>query len=457
MKDGLLQKVKDFLSQHYVASRPILLGISGGTDSLALLHLLLECKRFLSIDLHLAHLDHGWREESQQEAFELQRKANELGLPFHTRRIVLKGKGEANLEEKGRKERIAFFQEVYLQIQAQALILAHQQNDQAETVLKRIFEGAHLFSVDAMQPVSSLEQMTVWRPLLSIDKEDLAFWLQKRGLQPFDDVTNRDPKFLRARMREFLIPVLEQQFGKSISSNICRLAEDVSLCKQAFQAKFEEGWNIACHGKQASFFDYRDMPFSCIFEIQSFLKLFLNRKGGFPSREVLHQAAQYLQNGAANKTFWISGKEVLVDRYRLILIEKDLPRFSGKNSLEEGFLLEENGHSWEARISIIPTIDNVERLKNSSWKECLSGQAFATFPYEESLEVLSLQDAGPKVQRQAKERFVRHSVPFRLRSCFPLIVKNEKLICDFLSGEIKNENLISHGKYMHINIKIFKN
>ena len=84
MKDPLVKTVRDFLSRYFVCGKPILLGFSGGPDSKALLHLLLECRSLrLPFELHLAHVDHGWRPESKNEADILAKEALQLRLPFH--------------------------------------------------------------------------------------------------------------------------------------------------------------------------------------------------------------------------------------------------------------------------------------------------------------------------------------------------------------------------------------
>ena len=83
IKDPLLKTLKDFLKSKNVSSQPILIGYSGGCDSKALLYLSLECSLLFKFPLYVAHIDHGWREESKQQAKALQKEVEELGLPFY--------------------------------------------------------------------------------------------------------------------------------------------------------------------------------------------------------------------------------------------------------------------------------------------------------------------------------------------------------------------------------------
>ena len=142
MRDPLVQKVKAFLDSHWKPGSPFLLGYSGGPDSKALLYILLECRKVLPLELCLAHVDHGWRKEGREEAEAIAREADKLGLQLFAHR--LEAIPNRNIEAEGRKERTCFFQNVYREICAQGLLLAHQADDQAETVLKRLLEGAHL-------------------------------------------------------------------------------------------------------------------------------------------------------------------------------------------------------------------------------------------------------------------------------------------------------------------------
>jgi len=218
-KDPLHHQVKTFLEKNAVSSKPILLGYSGGPDSLALLHLLLNC----NVDIHLAHVDHKWRKESSAEALDLAREAKRLSLPFYLHEISGIQEGDSNLEDRFRRERFQFFKKITQEKNCQALLLAHHLDDQAETVMKRLFEGAGLLHLGGLREISHYEQMIIWRPLLPFNKGKILSWLKMQGLEGIDDHTNQDTKYLRARMREVIFPGIEKQFGKGIGRNLHRL------------------------------------------------------------------------------------------------------------------------------------------------------------------------------------------------------------------------------------------
>ena len=220
----ILQNLSDFLHKYYQAGRQILVGYSGGPDSSALLHALCKVRFLPPAHLTIVHVDHSWREESSEEASRLKKFVESLGLHCIVERLE-EGASPKNLEEQARLARMAIFQKTYRSLRAQALILAHQAGDQAETVIKRIFEGSHITALGAMQPVSPLGEMTVWRPLLRFPKKALLDYCHEHAIPYLLDRTNGDTRFLRARMRKDLLPFLEHSFGKNIESNLARLGQ----------------------------------------------------------------------------------------------------------------------------------------------------------------------------------------------------------------------------------------
>ncbi|MDE3055294.1 MAG: tRNA lysidine(34) synthetase TilS [Verrucomicrobiota bacterium] len=199
---------------------PLLLGYSGGPDSKALLYALLEAGCHT---LQVAHVDHGWREESRQESEALCLEVQKLGIPFYSTR--LQEVPLRNREEAARVERFKFFRTV-APFGCQAIVLAHRAEDVAETVLKRLLEGAHLPFLGGMEEVSlQQEGPPLWRPLLSVKREEILSFLKKRSLPFFQDPTNLDPAYLRGRMRQTLFPTLREGFGKNFFDNLLLLSE----------------------------------------------------------------------------------------------------------------------------------------------------------------------------------------------------------------------------------------
>lgn len=246
-----MKRVKEFLDRHWDGKGALLLGYSGGPDSKALLYALLDAG---CSSLHVAHVDHAWRVESAKEADLIREEILSLGLPFHTTRLSsFTGK---NVEALFRKERFGFFNSLFEKIPFQALLLAHQADDRAETVLKRFFEGAHLSFLGGMQDISKIEGMPIWRPLLKVKKKNILAFLEKRSLEAFFDSTNQDTTYLRARLREETLPFLTRSFGKELTDNLSVISDrayelqrylDEKVARYPIE-KGEWGWAVRLHG-----------------------------------------------------------------------------------------------------------------------------------------------------------------------------------------------------------------
>src|SRR6476620_6970567 len=142
--------VLSFLKRYGDLNRPMLLALSGGPDSLSLLHLLLNCQKKLQFTFGIAHIDHRWRSESKEEAESLRQLAETHQISFHLK-VLDPSSFQGNLEENCRQKRLEFFRQLCHEYRYQAVLLGHHANDQAETVLKRLLEGSGWNGLAAMQ------------------------------------------------------------------------------------------------------------------------------------------------------------------------------------------------------------------------------------------------------------------------------------------------------------------
>lgn len=290
-----------------IVKRGVLLGYSGGPDSTCLLHNLLHLRESFPFPLHLAHIDHGWREESTKEAEILEKKAQELDLPFHLLR--LSSIPEKNREAFCREARYAFYKK---HLGEGVLALGHHGDDQAETVLKRIFEGASLSHLSGMKKLSIHDGMPVWRPLLHVRKKEILQYLNEREIPYFQDKTNEDGSNLRSRMRLDLIPFLESTFGKQITTNICYLSEKIELINEYVREKIE-----SIHPVKGPLGEYYDLPELNRVEAEFFLsKYVLSREERTQFGAHIIARSSDVQIKTAKGTLWL-------DRNYLFVLHKE--------------------------------------------------------------------------------------------------------------------------------------
>ncbi len=207
----------------------VVVGISGGPDSVGLLHLLQALRPVWALHLHLAHLDHGLRKASGRDAELVRCLGQRLSLPSTIERCDVGARCARegwSLEDGARRVRYQFLLDVARRERATRVVLAHTADDQAETVLMRLIRGAGLLGLGAM-PFARPLGGGIWvvRPLLEVWRTDLMTYLRKASIPYVDDPTNRDPRFLRNRIRHQLLPLLERDYHPNMKAALVQLAE----------------------------------------------------------------------------------------------------------------------------------------------------------------------------------------------------------------------------------------
>ncbi|MFI0434593.1 MAG: tRNA lysidine(34) synthetase TilS [Parachlamydiaceae bacterium] len=311
--------VKDFLLKHISSSSPFLLALSGGSDSLFLFYALLELRQDHGVLFHVAHVDHGWRQESQEEAKCLEELACQHDVPFHLKilnPLLLKG----NLEAASREERYRFFFHLMNQLEFQALLTGHHQDDLAETVFKRLFEGAHWSRWAPIKSERLIKGARILRPLLTMRKNEIKQALNKRGIHFFADPTNYETKYLRARLRETIFPRLNQEFGKEIQKSLIKISQEAEELISFFEERLNPLIDLSIRGPFGLMLDLKkQLPHSLV-EIKQLLRLLCDREGFFLSREVIEQGALALQLGRANQLFLTGFHRLYIDRKVIFIL-----------------------------------------------------------------------------------------------------------------------------------------
>lgn len=213
---------------------PVLLGLSGGRDSVALLRLLLD----RGTPLHACHIHHGIRgAEADGDALFCRDLCGQTGVPFHLRHIdcpALAEKTGQSLETAARNARRSIMIGLARECGCRAIALAHHADDQAETVLFRLCRGAA--GLRGMHPVHRAQGMLWLRPLLGCPRATLTAYLQELGQAWREDATNAVPDVARNRMRLEVLPALDRALGREVSPIInrsARLHEDTRAALDA--------------------------------------------------------------------------------------------------------------------------------------------------------------------------------------------------------------------------------
>ena len=299
MTQKLLQmmQAKGYFNQH----KKILVAVSGGADSMSLLHFLYNHQKDLDIQLGIAHVNHKQRQESEHEEAYLRHWAEEHKVPFHY--SAFSGKFSENAARTFRYE---FFKQLMKDYDYSALVTAHHADDQAETIFMRLLRGSrlrHLTGISAIRPFGTGQ---IIRPFLHLTKAQLPVTFH------FEDRSNTSLAYLRNRIRLSYLPTLSQENPK-IKEHLCLLAEEIGLMEQAL-------------GELTKDISITDLS---VFQQQSdAVQLFLlqNYLDSFPdlqlSKGQFNQLISYLRKNASGKMPLKNGYE-LVKTQTYFLIRKE--------------------------------------------------------------------------------------------------------------------------------------
>ena len=196
----------------------VLVAVSGGADSIALLRGLHVLARDFSLDLHVAHANHGVRlAESDADSLWVQSTCRDLSLPCVVADFGM-SPDQAGIEESARDLRFEFLIRTAQQTECAFVVLGHTANDQTETVLHHLLRGTGLAGLRGIPKTRPLaDGVALVRPLLEISREEVETWLRSLGQSWREDHTNRDDAMTRNRIRNQLIPQLEEQFNPQIA------------------------------------------------------------------------------------------------------------------------------------------------------------------------------------------------------------------------------------------------
>lgn len=228
----LVGRVKKSLCSSDVVSSggTLVVGVSGGPDSVALLHILARLRYELGVHLHVAHFNHNLRKSARLDQRFVERLAERLNVPCTSE--VWRNpprRPKMSLEELARLKRFDFFQRLAKDLKASAVILGHTRDDLAETVLMRILRGTGLQGMRAILPRRQMEGVCFIRPLLETQKAEIVRYLKNQRISYRLDPTNRQTRFFRNKIRLRLLPFLEKDYNKSILEVLCHLAETAAV------------------------------------------------------------------------------------------------------------------------------------------------------------------------------------------------------------------------------------
>ncbi len=383
-----------------------LLGVSGGLDSVCLLHYTVKHRELLHIrNLTVCHVHHGVRNTAERDATFVRKLCEVYGVPFELRRLDGKALlASGDFEEKARNERYRLFREIAKDRNCQYIFTAHHADDQAETLYMRLKSGT---SLKGLQGIQEDRGDGVYRPLLHLTKRDLRIYAEEHELDWCEDETNADTAFERNRARHVTLPFLEQES----SGTSAQLSHTASLAQRAYPKIIAAADALIA----PSIVPPALWPFpqECA-----------------PYRNILALHAAYLEERLAGLSG--NGEELL----RLWLMERGFPLPFGKKILERfrfprtkcsGFFVENiRNILWFCGGEKIPTRNNLYLLPEYG---CIGG----IWRYRKDGDVYSPPGLNAP-RRKLSKWFSDNGVPCFARDSIPVFARNSEVLRIFMDN-----------------------
>ena len=225
----------------------IILAVSGGPDSISMLDILYKIKQNESINFEIivAHVNHMIREESMEDAMYVKEFCDKRNIEFYLKSIDVKkiaNNNKIGTEEAGRKERYGFFNELAKKTSANKIAIAHNKNDNVETVFMHILRGT---GINGLKGIEHKRGMYI-RPLIECERNEIENYCEENNLEPRIDKTNFENVYTRNKVRNIVIPYVQKEFNQNIIETIDRLSKLVTEEEEYMEKQVKSIYENLC-------------------------------------------------------------------------------------------------------------------------------------------------------------------------------------------------------------------
>ena len=435
----LFDRVRRTIDRYHLLEKGdrLIVGVSGGADSMVLLHLLIACREIFDLSLIVAHVNHGFRpEESEREAELVQKESARLGLPFEYGKFNVKEfqkLGGLSPQDAARRIRFHFFDDLLEKHRAQKIALGHNADDQVETVLLRLIRGAGIRGLKGMLPV---REGKVIRPLLEVWREEIDSFAAAEKIPFLCDSSNLEKDYLRNRIRLSLIPFIEGDYQPNFKETLLKTSRILREEDDYLEKGAEEAYQKVVHEAKDTltfnFSEYQSLHRAIQWRVIK--KILGERLEGETTTEdgqrtEVHEIHQKLHQASPSFRIELSHGFWVEKRYDLVLFGKKKVTPSVPFEVE----LVSPGHTLVEEIGKEVVIEETDR---DSSRDYSGPPDTALMDYESLRFPLKMRNFRPgdrfyplgvKGSQKLKDFFIDHKVPRFERPNIPLLISEERI------------------------------
>ena len=220
----------------------LVLGVSGGPDSICMLEILNQLKEKLNFEIVVAHINHGIRENAILDEKYVEEYCKKLDVEYYVLKVKLKElskEKKMGLEEAGRKVRYDFFDTILEKTKSNKIAIAHNKNDRVETIILNILRGSGSLGLKGIEPKNG----KYIRPIIEIERSEVEDFCLKNNINPRIDESNFENEFSRNRVRNVVIPYIKEEFNPNIVETIIRMSDIISEENEFLEEEIYKQYN----------------------------------------------------------------------------------------------------------------------------------------------------------------------------------------------------------------------
>jgi tRNA(Ile)-lysidine synthase len=442
-----MKKVTKYINDYSMIKNgdSIIVAVSGGPDSICLLHMLNSMKTLYNIKLYAAHVNHCLRgEESDADEAYVENFCANLDIPLYIKRVDLdeyaKKRG-LSCETAGREVRYSFFHELRIKLKADKIALAHNSNDQAETVLMRIMRGT---GIDGLKGILPVRDEIYIRPILCLAREEVEKYCFNNKLNPRIDSTNLEKIYNRNKIRLELIPYIQGNFNNDIISTLNRLAQLISVDSEFLEEIAEERYYLLSEKihnrvvlKEMTFCE-KDAILSRI--IRKAIADLVGDTNNFDSKHIYDIIS--LQKQGTGKKIMLPRSVVAENVYGSITLHLDFEKKNNSEELIETIYISELNSLEEDNLKLERYIEGLEVLaklriihnrEEINFKKDNLTKYFDYDKIKKHIVIRNRKDGdrfvpyGMKGQKKLKDFFIDLKIPKEERNLVPLLCIDDEI------------------------------
>lgn len=255
----MLEKTEQTIKKYNLIENgdKIVIGVSGGPDSMTLLNLLQKLKEKYNLELYVAHINHMIRENAKIDEEYVKKYCENNNIKYFIKRanvIEEAQKEKKGLEEKGREIRYNFFEEVLKKTNSNKIAIAHNLNDRVETIIMNIIRGTGMSGLKGIEA----KRGKYIRPLLETPRKEIEKYCNENQINPRYDETNKDITYTRNKIRNIVIPYLEKEFNPNITNGIIRLSDIIKEEQEYIDNEIKKAYKeIIIKEEQGIYYDLK--------------------------------------------------------------------------------------------------------------------------------------------------------------------------------------------------------